>query len=94
MNTLRRDSAHTALVCWRRCSGAVPLPGVTFVRCGERSVLSNEARRQCAHLCVVLRDPARGFVVDNAALVTWRECIALSMAQNDTISTRLMDCTE
>ncbi len=76
-----------------------PYPGVTFVRavmarCGERSVLSNEAADDARGLCVVLRDPARGFVVDNAALVTSRECSALSRARNDTISTRLMDCTE
>ncbi len=75
-----------------------PYPGVAFVRavmarCEQRSVLSNAAN-DVRGLCVVLRDPARGFVVENAALVTSRECSALSRVRNDTTATRLMDCTE
>ncbi len=75
-----------------------PYPGVAFVRavmrrCEERSVLSQAA--DARHLCVVLRDPARGFVVDNAVLVTSRECSAISRRRNDTTEARLMmDCTE
>ena len=65
----------------RRKGLSKPFPGVSFIRqviakCDGQSILSGRA--DLRHLCIALRHPDKGYTIENAVLLTSKECSSLS----------------